>query len=1155
MSQDRANRPADSNSNEEPQRQFGRRDQAPGAFRLHTSHRLEVLAVQLAEEVRENPPDPLEPERIVVPDPLLGQWLQLKIASRLGVAAHLRIEQPAEFAWSTMREELDGLAARSVYGPPYLRWRIFDRLEDWQGDDEVARYLADDEPRKRFELADRLARAYDRCRIFRPQSIRDWQRGDSREWHARLWAELAAGDTTPRHWVDAIDRYRDALAGQPAPPKRPRVSFFHVTALSPTYVEFLRLAATVNDLRVYQWRPTHRFWSDPPPALKGGYYEEDCELVEAWGRATRDQQRLLRGGPGAADDTAGDDVVANAPGIGPSGDTRLHALQREILGQPTAGGAPLTAQAVTETVTETATKPDDSLQIHVCHSATREVEVLHDRLLGLFDAHKNIQPADVLILTPEIDTYAPLIEAVFGAAGAIPFDIGRQRLKEGAALTAFLDLLDLPGSRYTATAILAPLAAEVVRGRFGMDGPGLELVRDAVTRAAVRWGRDSEHQGPLETPAPPNHNWRHGLRRLLLGYGMEEGDTLIDGATPASLDRWGFHTGANDYELFGRFARFAEFAFGLHEWAEDERTAEDWAERLRVNVLERFFLDPSSLGKEDAREVHTVDRLIEEFANECDDAGAEGPVPFTVIRDVLRQHAEEAARATPRLAEGVTVSDLASGRIFPARILCAVGLNDRSFPRGQEAPPFGFLTDLFQGEAHRPGDRLRRDENRAAFLEAILSAGDSLVLTYTGRDLQEGNPIPPSVLVSELLSHLEQMKGEARPGGEADQPAARGASVVETEHPLQPFSPRYFPPADTRSGRPETDLWSYSAPMADTAAASGQVEDAPSRFEGELDPASPKGPGADIELEELIRFAFSPSKHFASNRLGLKLDRRRDELADDEPLTLDHLESWQLKDSLSKREGQSSERSAAWGEASGLLPPGNLGAMEQERIATEWKKLEKTLEPFAEHREADPLVLDLDLDKHRVVGAVESFHEPLGELLWWRVGKIRPKDELEVWLRLLALTCATDRPLAARVFGVKGEVEQTTIQGPSPEDARNHLESWLGAWEKGLTRPLPFFAETSRTWLDKAPPEPDADSPASEETGQAAGSPPALDQKPPAERPPNGKAVEAALEKWAGLYGEGNDSCHALIFGADPTCEEFETLARELLSPLVEARR
>ncbi|MDE0053227.1 MAG: exodeoxyribonuclease V subunit gamma, partial [Gammaproteobacteria bacterium] len=71
---------------------------------VHASNRMEVLAEWLAEDMRKHPADPLDAERVVVPHPLLSEWLRLELATRHGVAGHLKIELPAEFAWSVMRE-------------------------------------------------------------------------------------------------------------------------------------------------------------------------------------------------------------------------------------------------------------------------------------------------------------------------------------------------------------------------------------------------------------------------------------------------------------------------------------------------------------------------------------------------------------------------------------------------------------------------------------------------------------------------------------------------------------------------------------------------------------------------------------------------------------------------------------------------------------------------------------------------------------------------------------------------------------------------------------------------------------------------------------------------------------------------------------------
>ena len=158
--------------------------------------------------------------------------------------------------------------------------------------------------------------------------------------------------------------------------------------------------------------------------------------------------------------------------------------------------------------------PDDSIQIHVCHSPVREAEVLHDRLLALFDAHRDLEPADVLVLTPDLEIYGPAIEAVFAAAGRIPCNVARAQAMESRTMRAFLDLLSLARSRYGAEAVCAPLAAPAVRIRFGIGEADLAIIRGVVREAGIRWGVDEAHRVREGLPETAEHTWRQGLRRL-----------------------------------------------------------------------------------------------------------------------------------------------------------------------------------------------------------------------------------------------------------------------------------------------------------------------------------------------------------------------------------------------------------------------------------------------------------------------------------------------------------------------------------------------------------------------------------------------------------------------------------------------------------------
>ena len=249
---------------------------------LHHSNRLEALAAVLAERTLAAPGDPLEAERIVVAHRSMARWVTLELASDLGIAANLRFELPADFAWSIMRGAAPGIGGERAYTPVRLRWRIYDALPEFaqeRGEPSAApvhAYLAGGGPRERFELADRLARVYDRCLLYRPDWIREWARNPPPHWQARLWRRLVeaererAPDRPPGHWVASIDAFRDALASG-APEGWPRrVSFFAVPALSPSYLEVLHAASEWLDLHVYLLNPCREYWGDIHSAERAG---------------------------------------------------------------------------------------------------------------------------------------------------------------------------------------------------------------------------------------------------------------------------------------------------------------------------------------------------------------------------------------------------------------------------------------------------------------------------------------------------------------------------------------------------------------------------------------------------------------------------------------------------------------------------------------------------------------------------------------------------------------------------------------------------------------------------------------------------------------------------------------------------------------------
>ena len=1220
---------------------------------------MEALAAALVRTMRADPGDPIAPERIVVPHPTIARWLSLELARGLGIAANVRFEQPAEFAWSLMHAVVPDLPREQPYTPARLRWRIHDLLSGpaagrlgrtasrgglangdcgasgsgegrraWEG--AVSGYLRDGDPRKRLDLADRLARVFDQCLLYRKDWILGWERGETPHWQARLWQSLTAmdGPEGAVHWVRALGRFTDefrtkyrgrrdaslaagalrALASEPSshlragaapshvrgaaptpgaedgrrPPGWPRrASLFVVPALSTSYLELLCEAAQAIDIHLFLLNPCREYWGDIRSRREIGhraegadpdtrYLTEGNELLAAWGRAGRDGFDALVEVPDAEWEEHFEEPTAAG---------RLAAVQRDILDLRLAGeaaredasvpggfgsdepapGAPPGSFGETAPVagsTDAAIRTrDDSLQIHVCHSPVREAEVLHDRLLAVFDAHPDLEPADVLVLTPDLEVYGPAVEAVFAAAGRIPCNVAGARVAESRTLRAFLDLLALPGSRHAAESVLAPLAAPAVRARFGIGEADVAAIRDRVRDAGIRWGVDEAHRGEQGLPATADHTWRHGLRRLLLGYAVADAGEPVAGLVPCGTGEGRFDGDEVDGERLGRFVSFCEQVFELRVRLGGRHRPARWGVLLR-DVVRDFFADGSdpirpgvraggsagrALARELADETATVRALVRDF--EIETANAEASVPVEVVRDVLCERTDARAHETARLADGATVASLGLGRVFPAGVVCVVGMNDGVFPRSPSAPSFDVIAT---GRARR-GDRDTRYDDRFAFLEALLAARHCFIVTYAGRGLRDDIPIPPSVLVDELKDYLRhRFPGE----------------TVETRHPLQPFSPRYFETCETNvggagaseTGASETGagagLFSYSRGMCEAAkiVRAGTARRAsPPRLAG-VELPEPDESRRCLDLSELVAFYANPTRFFLRERLGVRLELDDLALEDEEPFALDGLERYRLRADIwdQMTAGVDPERGAALLHGSGRLPQEGLGRIVQQMAREEVEPLEGVLAPYRSALHAKPRAIDFELDGFRVVGAIEHV-DPAGDrscgpeegeaeparMLWWRIASLRARDRIAIRLRQLAWTTAGHGPLEA-VAVWRGRDSWTSATFPPPDDARGELGHWLRARWQGLAAPLPVFPETSMAFA-KAIARALGDGDGVLET-----------------------ARERARAAWFGdryRRGERLDPYLALVHDAgDPLIGEFEELAALLLVPLVETQ-
>jgi exodeoxyribonuclease V gamma subunit len=383
---------------------------------------------------------------------------------------------------------------------------------------------------------------------------------------------------------------------------------------------------------------------------------------------------------------------------------------------------------------------------------------------------------------------------------------------------------------------------------------------------------------------------------------------------------------------------------------------------------------------------------------------------------------------------GVTFAAFRPLRTIPARVICLLGMNDGVLPR--QMSPSGF--DLM-ASFPRQGDRQARAEDRYLMLESVCAAQDVFYVSYVGRSIRDDSQLPSSILVAELLDCVSRMTPDFK----------------VLEHPLQPFSSRYFSLSNTQ-------LFSYAERYA-IASRAALHTNARAPFVGQPLPP-PDGQWCHVDIDELLRFYEHPARYFLRERLGVTLVDEEDSHPDHEPFELDGLENWHLKQLLlnAMEQGLSIEETERVARATGQLPHGRLGSsllMKQSAVIAEFHARKQS---FLADIELSQLEVDIPVSVNdlsfKISGQLSGV--TANGLITWRLSQLRSKHKLGLWIQHLLL-CVLQPVHVLRQSWLIAE-DDTLHFGPlSALEAENHLRDLLALYWEGLQSPLPLFAQCS----------------------------------------------------------------------------------------------
>ncbi|KAA8727839.1 exodeoxyribonuclease V subunit gamma [Ewingella americana] len=1049
-------------------------------FTVYHSNQLDILKTLTTALIEGRPlDDPFSQEVILVQSPGMAQWLQMELAQTFGIAANIAFPLPATFIWDMFTKVLPGIPKESAFSKDAMTWKLMWLLPQKLGEEDFAslrHYLDDDEDKRKIhQLAARVADLFDQYLVYRPEWLKAWESerqiyglDDAQRWQSSLWRALCAytQELQQPEWHRAnlyqnfISQLENAKVTPPGLPSR--VFICGISALPPVYLQALQALGKHIDIHLMFTNPCKYYWGDIQnyaflarlQSRKRRHYLEKLEeaslfrepdqaaqlfndegmqnlsnpLLASWGKLGRDHMFLL---------SQVDDIQEVHAFVDVGDGSLLHAVQQDMLELEDHAIIGMTPETLLSSDQKRVLNPNDrSLSLHVCHSPQREVEILYDNLLALMAENPTLTPRDIIVMVADIDSYAPYIQAVFGNAPAeryLPFALSDRKASQAhPALQAFISLLDLPQSRFTAEQVLGLLEVPALASRFSIDEDGLRLLRQWVGESGIRWGLDDDNVRELALPATGQHTWHFGLTRMLLGYAMDSQSGEWQGVLPYDES-----TGLAA-ELAGHLA---ELLMQLSQWRitlSKPRSVSEWLP-LCQELLTTFF---SAEG-----ETEVALALIEQQWQKVLSHGvaAQYPdlVPLSILRDELASKLDQERISQRFLAGPINFCTLMPMRSIPFKVVCLLGMNDGVYPR--TLPPLGF--DLMAQKVER-GDRSRRDDDRYLFLEALLSAQEHLYISYIGRSIQDNSERYPSVLVTELLEYISQsycLKGDE--SLTADQSAERVTKHLLCWHPRTPFDANNFEAGNEHQ--------SFAAEWLPAASRQGdEVLD----FNQPLEPVAM----TEVTLENLLRFYRHPIKAFFQMRLNVSFVLEETELSDEEPFILDNLDRYQFNTQLLNTliEEQDPAQLFTRVRASGGLPYGPFGEIYWQKQLEEMTELADSVR--SERQEHGSVELDLSVGDIKLTGWLHQVQD--NGLLRWRPAALLARDGLLLWIEHLAY-CASGGKGDSRMYG-RGATAWRFATMPA-ERATQHLQDLINGYLEGMSEPLILLNKSGWAWLSQ----------------------------------------------------------------------------------------
>ena len=895
-------------------------------------------------------------DKILVQSRGLEKYLNISLASENSVTGNIFYPFPTSFInneiFAKLFKKQNFYQYKDYFSPQKMAWRIYIELKKCLNLNEFAsfrKYLDGAQQNielRYFQLANVIAEHFDRYLVFRPDLIVAWDNGqnplvddDASHWQKILWNRISVGATEYHFaalYYEFMQQVGDLIQYNFNSTYRPksndadlfnvleldlssiialkRIFLFGFSSMPPAFLDIFNVLSHVIEVHFFYLNPCVEDWSYSQ-SLKDYYknlqrtnvlgrsskiadfgidflgldFEFENNLLGSWGKQGREFFHLLQNINGVRYYNLDENYFSDGYG-------NYNFEQNSILQKVQYGIKTLSTVSDENINVKIVAKDDNSISVNSCHSPLRELEVLKNYLLRLFEQDKDLKVGDILVMIPDIEKYSPYIEAVFKTNDFRDSQWMYSTIADcsnalnSPEVAIFFKLLNLLESDCRVSEILEILNSNVILERYNIDNAELKDLNNLIEKNAIAYGFEDENLSNGNSEKIININsWHSGLLRMLGGYAIlgnkdynfydeefeqtkifsEDVDNKIIVIASNQIVADDTIEG-NNIHLVGKLYDFVEAICDLRcrlkEAKKSETTSLIFYFEIARSLIDEFF----SNAIESAKLLHGAVNNIATQAEysiikeEKTDINLvlEQKFSLDAFRELLKNNFNLSINSGNFLHGGITFCKAQPMRSIPAKVLCLLGLGEKFFPRKTFDSAFNLMNNK-----RRFGDRNAKDDDRYFFLETVLSAKEKLYLSYVGQSSKDNSELVASSVIEELLNYIDASFIFE------DNEGVKISERLRIFHPLNGYHPQYFEKNDKflcNYSRSEfMAMQKMLKPNSDK-----NNEDKYRRLKQLFIQQNCNNIGEEkenIKFSELISYFLNPSRYYVNNVLNLDI--------------------------------------------------------------------------------------------------------------------------------------------------------------------------------------------------------------------------------------------------------------------------------------------